>query len=166
MIYLFVSLFLDVFLSLFISSSYQNINIFFPCILIGSIPVFYIILKNKKVFLIIVLILGIVYDLLFSDVFLVNIYYFLLYGLFILLFFNGNSVSFFKLVILSILGTCFYDIFIFFILILNDYAMFNINELCYKLKNTFLVNFVYVNISIIVLKSRIFSLKKSKKRYS
>ena len=166
MIYLFVSLFLDVFLSLFISSSYQNINIFFPCILIGSIPVFYIILKNKKVFLIIVLILGIVYDLLFSDVFLVNIYYFLLYGLFILLFFNVNSVSFFKLVILSILGTCFYDIFIFFILILNDYAMFNINELCYKLKNTFLVNFVYVNISIIVLKSRIFSLKKSKKRYS
>ena len=165
MIYLLISIFLDIFCSLFISSSYQNINILFPSILIGSFPVFYVIIRKEKVFLICISVLGIIYDLLFSDIFLMNTYYCLLYGLFISLFFKEHRISAFNIIILSITGTCCYDVFIFFIILLNNYSVFNINELYYKIRHTFLINFLYVTISIFVLKSRIFSLKKSKKGY-
>ena len=165
MIYLLITAFLDLFCSVFISHSYQNISIFFPSIFIGSFPLFYVVLRKERLFFISISVLGILYDLLFSDIFLVNTYCFLLYGLFVNLFFKEHKANYFSILVISIIGTCFYDVFVFFIIILNNYAVFNINELYYKIRNTFLISFFYSSLSIFVLKSRIYSLKKSKKSY-
>lgn len=163
MIYLTLTFFLDILLSMFISVSYQNISIIFPCVLIGSIPVFYTIVKNKKFFLIVIIIIGIIYDTIYSDVFLLNTYYFILYGLFLYVYYKNKSIKLFNILILSVIGVILYDVFIFFTLILLEYSKFDFSYLCYKIKNTFLLNFIYVSISIILLKGRILEPKNSKK---
>lgn len=166
MIYFFITVCLDLFLSTFVSSTYQNISIYFPCVLIGIIPIIYHVFRSKRLFVIVMLILGTFYDLLFSDIFLVNTYYFLLCAVFSYFYFKGHKASFLNIFILSICFTCFYDIFVFFILILTNYSKFTIYELYYKIKNTILINFIYTALVLFLLKSRIFGYKKKKKIYS
>ena len=164
MIYYIISIILDFLLSSFISTTYQNINIFFPVLLVSSLPTFYIILKNKKLFFIIVLITGIIYDTIFSDIFLINSYCFILYSLFINVYYQKHNPKVLNVLLISILGIIFYDAFIFFILILTNYSSFKINDLYYKITRSILINLIYVVISMILLKSRIFGYKKRKKR--
>ena len=164
MIYIIFTLFLDLFLTFFISVSYQNINYFFPLIMVASIPIFYSLLKNKKLFFLVLLVTGILYDTLFSDVFLVNTYYYLLFGFFGYVFYERHDIKLINIVLLSIIGVLLYDVFIFFTLILIDYSVFSFYDLEYKLLRTFLLNFIYILFSIIIFRSRIFGLKRCKKR--
>ena len=163
MLYIFISIFLDFLFSLFISSTYQNLNIFFPCIFVSCIPLVYNLLNNKKIFIVFMIFIGIVYDLLFSDIFLINTYYFLLFGLFIYVYYSKHKFNLFNIFFLSLFGVCLYDIFIFFILVLIDYRTFTIFDLIYKVKNSILLNSIYILLSIICLKSRIFRNKNSKR---
>ena len=164
MIYILFTFILDLCLCSFICVSFQNIDFLFPSVLVVSVPIFYNLVKDKKLFFLIMLILGIIYDTLFSDIFLVNTYYYLLFGFFIYVFYENHSISFINLIIISVLGLFFYDIFVFFILIFTDYAFFSFNNLLYKLERTFLLNLIYLLFSILILKGRIFGLKRSKKR--
>ena len=52
----------------------------------------------------------------------------------------------------------------FFILVLTKYSVFDINELYYKVSRSLFISFVYVVLSIIALKSRIFGHRKRRKR--
>ena len=165
MIYLFITVFLDILLSSFISSAYQNINILFPLLFASAIPIIYQIIKNKKAFFILMIIISIIYDTLFSDIFLVNSYYFILYSLLINRFYQKHYPKVLNIILTSIIGIILYDIFIFFILILNNYSSFVINELYYKIIRSILINFLYVSISLIILKSRIFGHKKIRKKF-
>ena len=164
MIYFFITIFLDFLFSTFISCVFQNINIFFPVVLVSSLPVIYILLKNEKLFFILIIITGIIYDILFSDVVLINSYFFILYGLFINNYYKKHNPKVLNILIISILGIVFYDSFIFFILILIKYSSFEINDLYYKIIRSILINTIYVLLSIILLKSRIFGYKKRRKR--
>lgn len=169
MIYLFISVIIDMFLSIFISSGYQNISIFFPLVLVSSLPIAYFLIKNKKFFFAVIIIIGIIYDFLYSDIILINLYYFLLYSFFIHIFYINRKETVLNLIIISVLGFIFYDLFIFVTLILLDYSNFIITDFYYKMSRSLLVNISYVLISIMILKSRIFGyknyLKKSLKKH-
>lgn len=164
MIYLIITIFLDIISSVFISTTYQNINIFFPFILIGAFPLFYSVVKNKKVFFLVIIVLGVIHDTLFSDIFLINTYYFLLYSLFIYAFYSNHKPSVLNVLLISVIGTLTYDIFVFFILVLTNYSTFKIEDLYYKIKNTVLTNLIYITTSMVFLNSRKFGSEKRKKR--
>lgn len=164
MIYLIISFFLDILLSNSLASAYQNINYFFPEILICSLPIAYNLIKNKKIFFSLIIFLGIIYDLLYSDIALINLYYFLLYSLFLYIFYNQKKPSLINIIIISLIGTIFYDIYIFFILILIEYSKFKIDFLSCKITHSLLINILYILISVLLLKSRIFGLKKRRKK--
>ena len=164
MIYFFVTIFLDFLFSSFISSAFQNINIFFPVILVGSLPIFCILLKNKKLFFVLIVITGIIYDTLFSDVFLINSYYFILYSLLINSYYKKHNPKVLNILIISMLGVAFYDVFVFFMLIFINYSSFVIDDLYYKITRSILVNTIYTLLSIIILKGRIFWYKKRRKK--
>ena len=133
MIYLFISIILDIITSNIITTTYQNINYFFPMILVSSIPITYSLIKNKKILLIILIILGLIYDLLYSDIFLINTYYFILYYLFLHVFYQNRKTNYFNIILISVLGFIIYDIYVFLILILLDYSYFEIEYLYYKI---------------------------------
>ena len=164
MIYIFITTILDFVLSLFISSTYQHINTFFPVLFISSVPIIYHVLKNKQLFIPLLVIVGIIYDLLFSDIFLVNSYYFILYSFFVYNYYQNHYSKIINIVLISILGVVVYDIYVFFILIFIKYSLFDINDLYYKIGKSLLINFIYVNLSMVLLKSRIFGFKKRRKR--
>ena len=161
MIYLTISFIFDLLCSNIISSAYQNINFFYPEILVSSIPISYLLIKNKKLFFTFVVILSLIYDILFSDIFLMNLYYFLLYSFLIHMYYSNKNSSYLNIIFISLLGIIFYDIFIFFMLIFINYSTFKIDYLVYKTERTVLFNLLYVLISIIILKSRIFGFKST-----
>lgn len=160
MIYLLISIILDIFLSNVIISSYQNINYLFPIILISSFAIFYNIIKNKKVFFILIIVLGIIYDLLYSGIPMLNLYYFLLLGLFLHIFYLNKKPTYFNIVLISIFSFIFYDIYIAFILILLDYINIEVSFIIYKIASSFLINFLFVLLSTILLRSRILGYRK------
>ncbi len=153
MIYSIISFITDTVVNSFVSTSYQNI---FIC----SLPFTYYLIKRKTIFFIITLIYGIIFDFLYSDIFLLNTYYFLLFGYFIHISGNYNSL---KTITLSIIGTIMYDVYICFILIFTNYSVFKINHLYYKIEHSLIINLIYIIISVIIL-SRLLTPKTKKKR--
>lgn len=164
MIYLIVSFFLDIIFSLSDSLAYQNISYLFPLILLSSLPISYFLIKSKKVFFIIVIILGIIYDLLYSDVALLNLYYFCFYSLFLYIFYNNKDKTYFNIILISIFGVIFYDFYLFLILNLIDYSVLKIDYLWYKIYHSLILNIIYILLSIFILRSRIFGYKKYRKK--
>lgn len=162
MICLLISFILDILFGYFTSDGYFHLNLFFPLIFISSIPVSYILEKNKKLFLIFLIFLAVLYDLLFSSIFFINTFFVILYYLIIRFIYNEIKVSVFNLLIISTLGFVSYDIYIFLFVNLLDYATFSNYDLYYKLYNSFLINFLYIVLVIILNRSRIFGFKNKK----
>lgn len=160
MIYLFISLTIDLILSAATNLSYQDITYFFPLILVSSLPISYLLTKRKYLFLIFITLIGVLYDLIFSEIVLLNLYYFLLIGFIIHMFYQTKKQTPFNLIILSILCFIFYDIYLSITLILIEYQTFNINDLIYKITHSLIPNILYIVLSTIVLKSRIFGSEK------
>lgn len=164
MIYLIISFLLDIIFSTSLPSAYQNISYFYPLLLISSFPIGYSLIKNKKVFFIIVIVLGIIYDLLYSDIVLINLYYFLFYSLFLYIFYNNKDKTYFNIILIGTLGVIFYDFYLFLILNLTKYSNLKIDYLYYKIIHSLGLNITYILISVLLLKSRIFGYKKRRKK--
>lgn len=159
MIYLLISIILDITASTLITSTYQNINYLFPQILVSSLTISYLLIKNKKLYFIIITLLGLIYDILYSDIFLINTYFFLLQGLFLQAFYKNKEQTPLNVSLISILTFIFYDIYIFFTLILLKEETFKITELYYKISHSLILNIIYITLSLVLLKSRIFTYK-------
>lgn len=159
MIYLLISIILDLTTSTLITSTYQNINFFFPQILISSLTISYLLIKPKKLYFITIIPLGIIYDIYYSDIFLINTYFIILQGLFIQTFYKNYQKKVTNTFIISTLTLISYDIYIFLTLTLLKIQNLKITELYYKISHSLILNITYIIISIIILKSRIFTNK-------
>ena len=164
MIYLIISFFLDIIFSLSFPLAYQNISYFFPIVLISSFTIGYSLIKNKKMFFFLVIIFGIIYDFLYSDIALLNLYYFSLYSLFIYIFYNNKNKGYFNIVLISTLGIIFYDFYLFLILNLLNYSDLKIDYLYYKIVHSLFFNIIYILLSVLILKSRIFGYNNYRKK--
>lgn len=164
MIYLIISFFLDIIFSLSFPLAYQNISYFFPIVLISSFTIGYSLIKNKKMFFCLVIIFGIIYDFLYSDIALLNLYYFSLYSLFIYIFYNNKNKSYFNIILISTLGIIFYDFYLFLILNLLNYSVLKIDYLYYKIVHSLFFNIIYILLSVLILKSRIFGYNNYRKK--
>lgn len=161
MIYLIISTIIDILLSTNITNTYKDINYFFPLILITSIPISYTLTKNKTIFLILIILIGIIYDLLYSDIILINVYFLVLQTLLINQYYKKNKPNIINIITLSTLGLITYDLYISLILILTQYQTITIKDIIYKETHSIIINIIYLTISLIVLKSRILRNKKS-----
>lgn len=164
MIYFLFSFILDVVFNDMFFSCYGDLDYFFSSILICAIPLSYFLIDNKKLFFFIIVFFGLLYDFLYSDIFLLNTYFFVFLGLFLNVFYKNFRFSFLNILIISVLGFIFYDVFVFFILIFLYLYSFDINDLLYKFSHSLLVNFMYAFISILVC-GRILGFKYKKKNY-
>ncbi len=162
MIYFIVSIILDNICSSVITTTYQNINYFFSMIFISSIPISYLVIKNKKLVFISFLIIGIIYDLLYSNILFINVYYLILYYLFLKTFYDNNKATILNIIIISLLGIIIYDGYIFFVLVIFNKENLLFTDLLYKESRSIFLNLLYILISLLLLKSRIFVNKKYK----
>lgn len=165
MIYLLISFLLDNIMSFTINNSYQNITVLFPMILVSSLPISFTLTKNKKLYLFTLIIIGIINDTLYSNIFLFNTFYFILVYLFLKTFYSNRKITVLNLLITSIFSFICYDISLFFLLIFLKFNNFTINDLYYKIVNSLILNILYIICSLYIFKSRIFAIKKRKYIY-
>lgn len=161
MIYLIISTIIDLLLSTNITNTYQNLNYFFPLILITSLPISYLLTKNKIIFFIAIIIIGIIYDLLYSDIPLINLYFLILLTLLTKIFYQNKKPTTLNITILTLIGVITYDLYLSLILILTKAQNITINDIIYKETHSLILNIIYLMLSLIILKSRIFGSKKS-----
>ena len=160
MIYLIISTIIDLLLSTNITNTYQNLNYFFPLILITSLPISYLLTKNKIIFFIAIIIIGIIYDLLYSDIPLINLYFLILLTLLTKIFYQNKKPTTLNITILTLIGVITYDLYLSLILILTKTQNITINDIIYKETHSLILNIIYLILSLIILKSRIFGSKK------
>lgn len=161
MIYLLLSFFLDLIVSNCNFFSFHNLNLLFPAFFLSSIPFAYIISKNSKLFLVMLIVLSLLYDLFFSSIFFINTIFFGFYY-YILSSFNKDKLTIFNLFIISVTGLIFYDFYLYLMLTFLGYSSFEMNDFYYKVLNSLFLNVLYIDFLIFISKSRIFGYKKSK----
>ena len=146
-----IILILEGILSFYLSSFFNKINCFFPMLTISLIPFLYtnnIQDYNKKLF-----ILGIIYDLLYSNLFLFHPFVFLLLGkidINILKYFKKNIVIYFLIIFINLL---IYDGIFFVLVFLTNYEIVTLNDYFYKIRYS-LINIPFGSFYYLIFKHK------------
>ena len=136
---------LDGAITYFIPSYFNKLNLFYPMLTISLIP--FLFEGSIKDYYKICFIIGIIYDLLYSNIFLYNALLFLLLSKIDskLMKYFKNSLFFY--IILVIINIFLYDLICYLLVLITNYQVVTISDLIYKLKNSLLLNimssFVY-----------------------
>ena len=129
---------LDGILINYIPSYFNSINLFYPMLTISLLPFLY---DNSKIeYSKLCFFIGIIYDLLYSNIFLYHALFFFLLGkldIKIIKLLNNNLILYVVLVIINIVA---YDLVFYLLVNLTNYQIININGLIYKIKNSLLLN--------------------------
>ena len=131
-------LFLDGIISYYLPSYFNKLSLFYPMLTISLIPFLYS--GNKRKYYYFVFILGIIYDLLYCNIFLFNALIFLFLSKIDIKVLKLLKDNFFLYLGLIVLNIVIYDGICFFLLILTKYANYPINHLFYKIEHSLLLN--------------------------
>lgn len=129
----------------------NKLNFFYPMLTISLIP---FLCHNKKKIYLMIFFLGLIYDLLYSNIFLYHVILFLILFTIdevIIKYFNRSLLLFILLAILNIL---IYDSITFLLVLLSSYANVTIYDLIYKIKNSILLNILSVFVYYFLFKKR------------
>lgn len=156
-IYIIVTILLESFLKIKLPYFYSDLLLITPMLIITSLIFIFLIFKQEKSF-IITIIMGFIYDLLFTNKLFINVFLFILIREFIKYFFNNFRINLKSLMICNIIIIIIYEILFYLLLIISGYVI-NINMLLYKIYNSFLINVMYTIISYLIL-SKFYPLKR------
>ena len=134
----FIVLILDGLIIYFYPFYFSHLTLFYPMLTLSLIPFLY--QYNVKDYYKISFILGLIYDLLYSHLFLFHAFLFLLCSKIdskILKNFKENIILLIALVVINII---LYDTILFLLIKFTNYNVVNINDLLYKVKNSMLLN--------------------------
>lgn len=139
-----ISLLLDSLLSYFVPIGVFN-NIFIvPMFTIISLIIIYPYCEERKDFFKICLLFGFIYDILFTNVFGLNITIFFIIG-YVISFMDGIlSNTLFSIIIKMIIVILLYDTLTYFILVILNYMNYDIFALFKKLYKSILINIIYI----------------------
>jgi len=136
---------------------FNNLNIFYPMLTISLIP--FLFDESQKEYYKLCFIIGIIYDLLYSNIFLYHALLFLMLGKInvkIMKYFKNNLFLYIILVILNII---IYDIIGFLLVSITSYQVVEFSDLIYKIKNSLLLNILSGFIYFFLGKKRYFKHK-------
>lgn len=141
---------LDGIITYFIPSYFNKLNLFYPMLTVTLIPfLFTINLKNYYHF---VFLMGIIYDLLYSNIFLYNALLFLLLSKIdskMIKYFKNNLFFYLTVAIINIF---LYDVISFLLIIITNYQIVTIHDLLYKLKSSIILNLLSVFVFFFLFK--------------
>lgn len=156
---IFITFLIDFLISYFIPFNFNNLNYFYPMLLIVLIVYLYKKIDDKK-YLKLVLIIGIIYDLLYSYIFILNALIFLLFAKIIKKINKYIEINNIISIILIIVFIFLYDLIIFCLVYLTKYNLVTFNDLLYKFSHSIILNISFYIILIIVLKNVKFNIIK------
>ena len=138
MIISFIVLIIDGLLTYFLPSYFNKLNMFYPMLTISLIP--FLLDNNMKEYYRFCFFMGILYDLLYSNLFLYHALFFLFLSKVdskIMKVLKNNLGLYLLLVIINIL---LYDTMFFLLIKFTNYQVVSFSDLVYKIKNSLLLN--------------------------
>lgn len=113
-----------------------------------------IFIKRDEKYLIKCVIIGFIYDLLFTDYYIVNMILFLLIGFFINMFYKKIKFNYINNIFVTIFVITIYQILLFLIFNITNIKPINIQDFILIARNFYLINIIYT-IILTFIKSRI-----------
>ncbi len=121
---------------------YINIKLLYPMFTISFLIILYFLIKNKNNYLLYSIVLGFIYDLIYSNIF-INTILFLIISLIIKNIFNKN-ISIYKIIFALLTIIFIYDLSLFlYVVIVNKY-LYSINIFINKYISSLIINFIYI----------------------
>ena len=143
---------IDFLISYFIPVSFNNLNYFYPMLVIVLIVYLFekILTKNylKTIFCI-----GIIYDIFYSYIFLLNALIFLLFGKIVKKVYKYLRNNFIINLLLIIVLIFLYDLILFVLMYITNNNLVSFYDLIYKFKNSIILNIIYYCLLKIILKN-------------
>ena len=147
-----IAIIIDGVIVYFIPSYFNNLNLFYPMFTISLIPFLYC--NNSKKYYYTIFILGVFYDILYTDIFLYNAILFLILGIINVTIIKYFKNSLFLLLILTFINIIMYDSISFVLVILTNYQNIIIYDLFYKISHSLIVNIMSVFVYFFLFKKR------------
>lgn len=151
-----ISISLDYLISYFIPNYFNNLNLFFPMLTLTYIVYLYKKINIKKYYKI-VFITGIIYDLLFSYLFLFNSLVFLLFAKILTKIDKLIRYNIVISILMLIIFIFLYDLILFIIVYISSYNIITINDLFYKFIHSLILNIIFYLLLTIIINKRIIS---------
>ncbi len=137
-----ITIILDFLLTYFIPSYFNNLNLFYPMFTLTLVVFLYNKIDKNKYFKTI-FIMGVIYDLLFSYIFLFNSLIFYLFGKIIEKVDKVIRCNFFVSLILVVVCIFLYDLILFMLVKISGYNLVMIGDLLYKFEHSIILNITF-----------------------
>ncbi len=138
----------------FLPSYFNKINYFYPMFTVSLIP--FLSVKNNSKNNIYIIILGLLYNILYSNIFLFHIIVFILLSKLDYLIISHIKENIFLYIILVSINIVIYDSIYFILILITSYQDLNILDLLYKIKYS-LLNILSVFVYWFIIKKRVVS---------
>ena len=139
-----ISIYLDGFLTLFLPFLPGGLSIFTPMLTIVSIFIIYpLYRKQEKKYFTILFIVGIIYDLLYTNLLFYDSIIFIFLGLIIRKIYKDFTVEHIKLSIHIIILIVVYELLFSFFIIVFNLVPLTITKVAYKITHSILLNIIY-----------------------
>lgn len=136
-------------------SNIININFLEPCFLLPSILIMYNFLKKNKIkYIIICLLCGLIYDIIFTNMQFINTISFTACGLLIIFLYNYINYNMGTYILFNIFIIIFYRVIQYIFLCILHYFDFNMAILIESIYNTLILNMVYGFIIFILFRKK------------
>ena len=151
-IILIVSILLDGVLTNFLPYLVNDLSIFTPLLTVVSIFIIYPLNRKKETkFFILIFIVGIIYDLLYTNLLFLNGLLFVLIALLSKVIYKNFETSYFKLIIYTILIIIVYESVYAGILFIYRVVPITFYKLIYKISHTLILNVIYTEILYLII---------------
>lgn len=151
-IILIVSILLDGVLTNFLPYLVNDLSIFTPLLTVVSIFIIYPLNRKKETkFFILIFIVGIIYDLLYTNLLFLNGLFFVLIALLSKVIYKNFETSYFKLIIYTILIIIVYESVYAGILFIYRVVPITFYKLIYKISHTLILNIIYTEILYLII---------------
>ena len=148
-----VSLLLDGILSNFLPYLYTNLSIFTPLLTLVSIFMIYPFFKKKeKTYFILIFIVGIIYDLFYTNLLFFNGVLFVTIGLLIKYIYKTYEITPLRLILYIIILITSYEFLTSLVLLIYNVVEVNFYKVFYKIINSLLLNIIYGELIYLIIK--------------
>ena len=153
LIILLISFLLDGILSNFLAFLPNDLSLFTPLLTLTSIVIIYPLYRKKETkFFTTIVILGLLYDLFYTNLLFFNAILFFICGLVIKFIYKYIDYSFFKIILITILIISIYESLTALIIIIFNLVPMTLTRLLYKISHSLLLNVIYASFWYVIVK--------------
>ena len=148
-----LSLLLDGILSNFTSYMKGDLTLFYPMLTLVSLIVIYpFFQKNKKRYLLSAFILGIGYDLFYTNLFIFNGVIFVIMAFLIIFIYKNIPTNFLTIILYTVVVIISYEVLTSLIFIIFNLEKITLIDILYKIGHSLILNIIYVELTYLIIK--------------